>query len=73
MSNTSNSSRLGVLGYKPWKVTIVESDRFRGQEVLDKKYFSNEDDARNYAKPINDKNVSRETPECYIFATVEPC
>lgn len=61
------------IDYKPWKVTIVESDSYRGQEVLDKIYFDNEQEARDYARPINANLTAKVTPECYIFAEVSPC
>jgi hypothetical protein len=54
-----------------WRVQIIESDRFRGQELLDTKLYKTEKEALAAAKKVNRKLTDDEVPECYIFARVD--
>lgn len=56
-----------------WKVTVIESDSFSGQKVIDTRFFTSEKEANDFAQPINAKNNKAQTPDYYIFATVNPC
>lgn len=54
-----------------WRVRIIEADRFRGQEILDTKFYNTEKEAKAEANKVNRKLVGDDVPECYIFASVE--
>ena len=59
-----------------WKVTITESDSFRGQEVLDVLVYDNQDEADAKAAQVNSKlkrslKGGGPIPDCFIFAEVE--
>lgn len=54
-----------------WRVQIIESDRFRGQELLDTKLFKSEKAALAAANKVNRKLKDDDVPECYIFARVD--
>lgn len=55
-----------------WKVTVIESDRFRGQEVLDVTFYDDEAEAHAAFREVNDRiDGSLPPPECYIYADMK--
>jgi hypothetical protein len=61
---------------RPYKVTVIESERGWGQKVLETKYFTGEtakEEAEAFAKEINRHNVGSEAPDYYVAATVSGC
>jgi hypothetical protein len=56
---------------KLWKVAIIESDRFRGQEILDVAFYDDEEEAIESARAVNyRRDFVGPVPETYIYAEV---
>jgi hypothetical protein len=57
-----------VIGKGPWRVTIIESDRFMGQKIDGYRRFETKEEAQNWVTKYNSQNDSDTVPEWYMYA-----
>ena len=57
-----------VIGQGPWRVTVIESDRFMGQKVDGYRRFETKEKAQKWVSEFNSENTLDYVPEWYMYA-----
>lgn len=57
-----------VIGSGPWRVTVIESDRFMGQKIDEYRRFATKEAADEFVKKFNSNNNEATVPEWYMYA-----